>query len=94
MRFRAPICWFQSRAALVVTARADQARPAPPPHAGGAAVALFDGKSLTVAALQEAGCHRLALVGRRRHAHASAKTARTHAASATSSPARHTICST
>ena len=46
MRFRTPICLVSIAAALVVTARADQARPAPPPHAGGAAVALFDGKSL------------------------------------------------
>ncbi len=47
MRFRTPICLVSIAAALVVTARANQARPAPPPHAGGAAVALFDGKSLT-----------------------------------------------
>ena len=46
MRFRTPICLISIAAALVVTARADQARPAPPPHAGGPAVALFDGKSL------------------------------------------------
>ena len=30
-----------------MTARAEQARPAPPPQAADAAVALFDGKSLT-----------------------------------------------
>ena len=47
MRFRISICLLSIAAALVVTARADQERPAPPPHAGGAAVALFDGKSLT-----------------------------------------------
>jgi hypothetical protein len=35
MRFRTPICLLSMAAALVVTARADQA-PAPPPHAGGA----------------------------------------------------------
>jgi hypothetical protein len=46
MRFRTPISLLSIAAALVVTARADQTRPAPPPHAGGAAVALFDGKSL------------------------------------------------
>ena len=62
-----------------MTARADQARPAPPPHAGGAAVALFDGKSLDgLAPLQEAGRHRLALVGRRRHADASGERRQGH----------------
>jgi Domain of Unknown Function (DUF1080) len=46
MRFRTPIRLVSIAAALVVTARADQAPPVPPPHAGGAAVALFDGTSL------------------------------------------------
>lgn len=46
MRFRTPICLISIAAALVVTVGANQARPVPPPHAGGAAGALFDGKSL------------------------------------------------
>ena len=95
MRFRTPVCLISIAAALVVTARADQARPAPPPHAGGAAVALFDGKSLT---------------GWRRYKKPDAtgsrwtvadgmlsfrrKTARTHAAARHHHRPRHTICST
>src|SRR5215207_9741007 len=51
MRLRTPICLLSIAAALVVTARADQARPAQTQataqKSADAAVALFDGKSLT-----------------------------------------------
>ena len=96
MRFRTPICLAVNRGALVVTARADQARPAPPPHAGGAAVALFDGKSLngwrlykkpdSTGSRWSIADGMLMLPGEGRQGH----TRR----SATSSPTRHTICST
>ena len=46
MRFRTPICLVSIAAALVVTARANQALPGSRPKAPDAAVALFDGKSL------------------------------------------------
>ena len=45
MRYRTPICLVSIAAALVVTARANQARPAAA-QGPAAAVALFDGKSL------------------------------------------------
>ena len=46
MRFRFLVPLTSIIGALFVTVAAEQAKPTPPPHAGGPAVSLFDGKSL------------------------------------------------